>query len=187
MLDVPFISLDTLVWLPGWRQRPTDELKVKVREALDQNPRGWVVDGNYTTRLGPFLQNEATDIICKDFFQFNERKILPSSGFAHTGLDPPLALYLPRMCLRTLLRWLGFMPPCSTGCPEQLTKVLFSKESIVWWCISRHWVVRKRESNNLLLEGIHVGGKRRRIGGWGRELAEWKQSLQLMLRSRPSA
>lgn len=85
MLGVPFIALDTLFWLPGWRQRPTDEFKTKVREALDQNPRGWVVDGNYSARLGPFVQNEATDIICKNLFQLCERKVLLSSGFRMQG------------------------------------------------------------------------------------------------------
>ena len=65
ILGVPFIALDTLFWKPNWEKTPSDEFCAKVRSALDQSDRGWVVDGNYTRRLGPFLQEEATDIICE--------------------------------------------------------------------------------------------------------------------------
>ena len=65
MLGVPFIALDTLFWLPNWRKTPSDEMKAKVRAALDQSDRGWVVDGNYTRRIGTLVQDEATDVICK--------------------------------------------------------------------------------------------------------------------------
>ena len=40
---------------------------MKVRAALDQDQRGWVVDGNYTSKLGSMVQDEATDIICGFF------------------------------------------------------------------------------------------------------------------------
>lgn len=42
-------------------------------------------------------------------------------------------------------------------------------------------VVRKREQENSRTNGIHVGGTRRRIGGWGRELAAWKCSVRNMV------
>lgn len=64
MLGVPFIPLDSLFWLPNWGKTPQEEFKVKVRTALDQSDRGWVVDGNYTRLIGTIVQDEATDVIC---------------------------------------------------------------------------------------------------------------------------
>ena len=60
--------LDTYFWVPGWKQRSTEEFRANVRAALDQNPRGWVVDGNYKSRLGTMVSDEATDIICQSLF-----------------------------------------------------------------------------------------------------------------------
>jgi len=64
MLAVPHVSLDALCWQPGWRETPTPEFQEKVRKALDQDPRGWVVDGNYTKKLGEVIEDKSTDIIC---------------------------------------------------------------------------------------------------------------------------
>lgn len=97
------------------------------------------------------------------------------------GLDPPLILYFPRLCIRTFLRLFSLEPPCSPGCPESFREVFFSKKSIIWWCLSQHWVVRKREAENYQTDGLHVGGIRRRLGGWGGELERWKASVREMI------
>ncbi|KAI0708931.1 hypothetical protein C8T65DRAFT_649420 [Cerioporus squamosus] len=52
-----------------------------------------------------------------------------------TGLDPPLALYFPRLCWRTLLRLLAIAPPRSTGCEESPREVFFSTNSILLWYV----------------------------------------------------
>ncbi len=70
MLGVPFIALDTLFWLPGWEKAPPDEFQAKTRAALDQSDRGWVVDGDYTRRIGTIVTDSATDIICKILFWY---------------------------------------------------------------------------------------------------------------------
>lgn len=41
--------------------------------------------------------------------------------------------------------------------------------------------MQKREQARLTEDGAQVGGKRRRIGGWGKELAEWKASVASMV------
>ena len=102
----------------------------------------------------------------------------PTLNFSLLGLDPPLVLYFPRVCLRTLLRLLRVVPPCSPGCEESFREVFFSSDSILWWCLSQHWRARKREMERFRREGIHVGGKMRRISGWGRELSEWKLAVE---------
>ena len=68
ILNVPAIMLDTLYWDPGWRETPRDEFRDRVRAALNQNPRGWVVDGNYTSKLGGMVTDQTTDVICELLF-----------------------------------------------------------------------------------------------------------------------
>ncbi|KAJ7676720.1 hypothetical protein DFH06DRAFT_1279169 [Mycena polygramma] len=165
VLGVPFIGLDTLFWNPGWQESTNDEMRAKVQQALANAPNGWVVDGNYTNKIGPIVADSATDVI---------------------WLDPPLMLYAPRLILRTFLRLCRFQEPCSPGCPEKLSKLFFSKDSIVWFCISRHWYARKREGAKMAQIGVGIGNdvgkqKMRRIGGWGGELRAWFVDVKLML------
>ncbi|RDX55237.1 hypothetical protein OH76DRAFT_1452908 [Lentinus brumalis] len=159
ILNVRYISLDTMFWRPGWKQSPADEFRTSVRAALDQDPRGWAVDGMFFGFLGNMVPDKATDVI---------------------WLDPPLLLYFPRLCWRTFLRLLGFVPPCTTGCEESLWDVFFSRESIIWWTLGAHGRVRKREAERYRVDGVHVGGKCRRLGGWGGELEAWKQAVRGM-------
>ncbi|KAH9940378.1 uncharacterized protein BXZ73DRAFT_88638 [Epithele typhae] len=161
VLGLPAIHLDTLFWDPGWQMCPVDEFRARVRAALDRSgPRGWIVDGNYTSRLGNMVGDAATDVI---------------------WLDPPLLLYFPRLCWRTLLRLLRIGDPCAPGCDESIREVFFSSESIIWWCLSNHWTVRKREGERYRTDGVHVGGNCRRIAGWGGELAAWKRDVRAMV------
>jgi hypothetical protein len=64
MLDVPYISLDALYWQPHWKETPVVEFRAKVAHAIENNPDGWVVDGEYGRRLGNIVQEAASDIIC---------------------------------------------------------------------------------------------------------------------------
>ncbi|KAJ7479523.1 hypothetical protein FB451DRAFT_1556458 [Mycena latifolia] len=165
LLGVPFISLDTLFWKPDWQESTNEELREKVAAALANAPNGWVVDGNYSSKIGSIVVGTSTDTI---------------------WLDPPLLLYLPRIIIRTILRLLRLRAPCSPGCPEILSEVLFSKESIVWWCITNHRTVRKREGARMTEIGIGVGSnvegqKMRRLGGWGGELRAWLVDVKRML------
>ncbi|KAJ7696219.1 hypothetical protein B0H17DRAFT_929762, partial [Mycena rosella] len=130
--------------------------------ALANAPNGWVVDGNYSRRIGSIVQDISTDVI---------------------WLDPPLALYLPRLILRTFLRIFRLSPPCSPGCPERVSEVFLSKESIVWWW---HRPVREREGARMAQIGMGVGvdvdgQKMRRLGGWGGELRVWLTEVKRML------
>ena len=43
--------------------------------------------------------------------------------------------------------------------------------------LSHHRSTRKREAERHRLDGVHRGGKHRRIGGWGGELAAWKREV----------
>ena len=107
----------------------------------------------------------------------------PTLNFSLLGLDPPLVLYFPRVCLRTLLRLLRVVPPCSPGCEESFREVFFSSDSILWWCLSNHGKLKKRETAEYRVDNVWVGGKRRRFGGWGGELKLWLAEVESMDRS----
>ncbi|KAJ7281030.1 hypothetical protein C8J57DRAFT_1300696 [Mycena rebaudengoi] len=165
VLNVQFITLDALFWKPGWEQSTNDEMRERVEKALDETDGSWVVDGNYSHRIGSIVEDNCTDVI---------------------WLDPPLALYLPRLIIRTFLRMFRLREPCSPGCPEMAMEVFFSKESIVWWCLTQHWPARAREGAKMALIGLNVGSdvqnqKMRRLGGWGGELRTWKVEVQRMV------
>ncbi|KAF7377278.1 hypothetical protein MSAN_00148100 [Mycena sanguinolenta] len=164
-LGLPFISLDAFFWKPGWEESTSEEMRARVEQRLADCPNGWVVDGNYTRRIGGIVGDTSTDVI---------------------WLDPPLALTLPRIIWRTFLRLLGLKEPCSLGCNERLSKVFFSRESIVWWCITQHGLVRERETAKMARIGLGIGSdvegqKMRRIGGWGKELRVWFDDVKRML------
>jgi hypothetical protein len=158
-------------------------MHTKVGVALANAPNGWVVDGNYTHRIGTIVEDSATDVICA---HFPCTPLTDDADRLILGLDPPLALYLSRLIWRTFLRLLRLRAPCSPGCPEMVSEVFFSKESIVWWCITQHQPARDRERAKMALIGIGVGSdvdnqKMRRIGGWGAELRAWFNDVKRML------
>ncbi|PBK66037.1 hypothetical protein ARMSODRAFT_960487 [Armillaria solidipes] len=168
LLDIPHVSLDSLFWRPNWEQTPDAEFKALVSKAMNNNPNGWIIDGNYQSHIGKLVQNTATDII---------------------WLDPPFLLYFPRMLVRTFLRLIGLGTPCSPGCKESFREVFFSRNSILCWCWSGHRGHRKRGRNRMEEIGLGVGTdienqRMRRLGGWGKELGEWIKRVENMVRGK---
>ncbi|KAL5492140.1 hypothetical protein ACEPAI_3587 [Sanghuangporus weigelae] len=163
ILGVPVIHFDRLFWNPGWVKTPSPEFQARVTAALLSNEcaYGWVVDGNYNKRLNGQL-DDATDII---------------------WLDPPFLLYFSRLLKRTFLRLFRRREPCAPGCDERISEALFSRKSILWWAITQHRPVQRKQAELFKVDGVHVGGKMRRIGGWGRELEEWKRAVSVMVKA----
>lgn len=121
--------------------------------------------------------------------------ILSDMACAHAsvpaGLDPPLLLYFPRLFLRSMARIFGLVAICSPGCLETVRECFFSRKSILLWCLTQHWVVRKSNEKLVQDHGIGVGRrsdeqKMRRIGGWGSELRKWLEDVQLVFGSAPA-
>ncbi|KAI0311533.1 hypothetical protein OF83DRAFT_1068641 [Amylostereum chailletii] len=162
ILDIPHIALDAFFWKPGWEKSTNEELKNKIREALSRSPRGWIIDGNYIKRAGEVFEPAVTDKI---------------------WLDPPLVLYFPRIFVRTFLRILRLRAPCSPGCDETIREN-FSKKSILLWCLQQHTPVRERNRKYMELNDVRVGGKMRRLGGWGGEQREWVEAVKESVRRR---
>ena len=93
------------------------------------------------------------------------------------------------MLLRTFLRLLRIEAPCSPGCPERLSEVFFSKDSILWWCLTHHRSNRERNQERMEEIGIGCGTvgedesvserrRMRRLGGWGEERRVWLESVK---------
>ncbi|KAH7913814.1 hypothetical protein BJ138DRAFT_1171093 [Hygrophoropsis aurantiaca] len=158
-LNIPHIALDPLFWGPGWAQPTDEQFREKVSAALAQDPRGWIVDGDYGM-LGSLISDSATDTI---------------------WLDPPLMLYLPRLLWRTFLRLFGIIPTCSPGCEETWGE-FFSKKSIVWFCVSNHGSCKQKYGERYRTAGLDIGGNMRRLNEWNGDLDQWKAELEDMLR-----
>ncbi|KAK6518857.1 hypothetical protein TWF281_003548 [Arthrobotrys megalospora] len=162
VLNLPYIPLDEVFWNPNWNAPSNEEFQSRVAEVLEKHREtGWVIDGNYSRRMGEVVKHERTDCI---------------------WLDPPLILYLPRIIFRTFRRLVGLEPNCAPGCYESLRDVLrLSDKSIIWWCVTHHDYCRKFGEKLVAEQGaVEDGGKVRRIGGWGGELKRWIADVERM-------
>jgi hypothetical protein len=83
-LGLPHVELDVLNHRAGWQEAPLEEFRDQVRRTLDglqANDGGWVVDGNYRSRVG--------DLINAD---------------TYVWLDYPRSIVMRRVVRRTLGR-----------------------------------------------------------------------------------
>jgi adenylate kinase family enzyme len=121
-LGVAFVELDGLHHLPGWQERATDEFRAAVADALTAD--GWVVDGNYQSKLGRCVVDAADTIV---------------------WIDLPRRTAMRRVIRRTLRRvvtreelWNGNREPWSN---------LWSRDplkSIIAWTWTHHGPTRRR-------------------------------------------
>ena len=102
------------------------------------------------------------------------------------GLDPPLALYFPRLVWRTFMRLFRLGQPCSPGCDESWQRTFFSRESIIWWCITNHSVVQSRLTKAMAQDDPKAGGPGKfiRLGGWGGAQDTWMREVKAMIGHR---
>jgi adenylate kinase family enzyme len=122
-LDLPYIELDALHWrVPGWIEPTDEEFRASVREALDARPDGWVVDGNYDSKLGDLVLGQADTIV---------------------WLDLPLRVKLRRLWRRTIVRIRDQVELWNSN-RETWRDAFFSRESLFRWMLKTH-VRHKRE------------------------------------------
>ncbi|MEM9161281.1 MAG: DNA topology modulation protein [Verrucomicrobiota bacterium] len=94
---LPLVHLDQYFWLPGWKERPTDEWR-SLQETLCAEPR-WIIDGNYGGTMD--LRLAAADTII--------------------FLDANRWLCLYRVLLRTIKHLGRARPDMPKDCPERFT------------------------------------------------------------------
>jgi adenylate kinase family enzyme len=113
-LGVPHVEIDALFWQPGWVMTSADELRAKVEAALGEG--GWVVDGNYNTRLGTLVLDQADEIV---------------------WLDMPLRTTLWRIFRRTLRRLRTREALWGTNY-ESFRGAFLSRDSLILYAMRTH-------------------------------------------------
>jgi adenylate kinase family enzyme len=119
-LGVPHVELDALHWEPNWQEAETAVFQDRVRAALDAAPDGWVVDGNYFTKVEPITAGADTLVF----------------------LDLPLPLILARVLRRTVRRW-RTREELWSGNREHL-HTLLTRDSLLLWALRSHRRNRRR-------------------------------------------
>ena len=120
-LGVPFIELDALHHGPNWSEPPDEVFRARVRDAMDAAPDGWVIDGNYDTKLGDTVLGAADAIVWLDF---------------------PLWVTFPRLWRRTMHRIRNNVELWS-GNRETWRDQFASRETIFFWSVRFHYDHRR--------------------------------------------
>ena len=119
---LPYIELDALYWGPAWSQPTPEAFRERVRAALAAAPEGWVVDGNYDSRLGETVVGAADSIV---------------------WLDLPLGVKLRRLWRRTARR-IRHGVVLWNGNRETWHGAFVGRESLFVWTIRAHFRYRRR-------------------------------------------
>lgn len=152
-LGVPFVELDALFWREGWQQSEGDDFRDRVAAALAGD--GWVVDGNYTGKLGTLIWSRADTVVWLD-------------------LALPFALW--RILRRTLSR-IRSGEELWAGNRESVRNAFFSRESLFLYAIRWHGERRRRFTRLLASpEARHLEVHRFRSAG---EADRWLRSLRV--------
>jgi adenylate kinase family enzyme len=120
-LGVPFIELDALHHGPNWAEPPAEEFRGRVRAAMAAAPDGWVIDGNYTSKLGDTVSADADTIV---------------------WLDLPLWVMFPRLWRRTMHRIVNKVELWN-GNRETWRDQFASRETIFFWSVQRLYQYRR--------------------------------------------
>jgi adenylate kinase family enzyme len=119
-LGVRFVELDALVHGPNWTETPDDELRVRLAPILAED--GWVIDGNYTSKIGTLVLDAADTIV---------------------WLDLPTHVWLWRLLRRTHRRVSG-REQLWNGNKETWLTALWGRESLFGYALTQQ-PKRRRE------------------------------------------
>jgi len=120
-LGLPRVELDALHHGPNWTSASAAELQARVVAVLDDE-RGWVVDGNYDSKLGTLLWDRAELIV---------------------WLDLPLHLKLVRLIGRTTRRLVS-REELWNGNRESLKEAFVGSDALFPWAIRAHFRQRRQ-------------------------------------------
>jgi adenylate kinase family enzyme len=125
MNDLPYVELDALHWDPNWTACPKDEFRARVEGAISGD--AWIVDCNYTGKLGDLVLQRADLVV---------------------WLDLPLRETLPRLWSRTRCR-MRERTVLWGGNRETWRDVLFSRDSLFVYTLRTHRGKRRRYEQRL--------------------------------------
>jgi adenylate kinase family enzyme len=130
-LGVPHVELDALFHGPGWTETPAEEFRRRVASATGAG--GWVVDGNYDSKLGDLVLGRADTVV---------------------WLDVPLRVALSRVTRRTIRR-IRTNEELWNGNRESWRGGFFGWESMFVWTIRSH-LKRRRAVPRQLARHPHL-------------------------------
>ena len=119
-LDVPYIELDALNWLPDWTERDPEAFKALVGDALSATEE-WVLDGNYS-RVRDMSWARADTIL---------------------WLNYPFRIVFYRALKRTFRRVI-YKEKLFAGNVETFRQQFLSHDSILLWVLITHRRNKKR-------------------------------------------
>jgi adenylate kinase family enzyme len=121
-LGVPYLEIDAIHHGPNWTEASAEELRARVREFMADASDGWVIDGNYESKLGQLVLASADRIV---------------------WLDPPLRVALRRLWRRTVQRIRGEVELWG-GNRESWRGAFWGRESLFAWTL-RSWLRHRRQ------------------------------------------
>ncbi|GAA1934996.1 AAA family ATPase [Microbacterium aoyamense] len=148
---LPRLELDEVFWDAGWRYRDLDEAHALIDAFVAEHPEGWVIDGNWTSRLEGRL-DPGTD----------------AGADLVVWLDHPRPLVMSRVIRRTARRgilreelWHGNRERPSTWLSRD------PHENIVLWSWTNHRATRERMTERMDAGQpvVRLAG-RRAVGRW---------------------
>ncbi len=81
-LALAYVDLDALHHGPNWSTPPDEEFRERVRAAMAAAPEGWVIDGNYDTKLGDMVVGAADTLVWLDLpFRVKVRWLLQRTWY----------------------------------------------------------------------------------------------------------
>lgn len=89
LYQVPALHLDSVQFLPNWKTRSTEEQGKIVQTFLNDNPSGWVIDGNYN-KLSYERRIIEADIIIQLLFSRKDCCFAASTAIVLTKERPGL-------------------------------------------------------------------------------------------------
>ena len=113
-LSLPHVELDALHHGPNWTEASPEELRARVLERM--SPDGWVIDGNYASKIGDLVTSQADTVV---------------------WLDQPLRVILWRLWRRTLRR-IRRQEELWSGNRESWRSAFVGRESLFAWTIRSH-------------------------------------------------
>ena len=113
-LELPYIELDALHHGPNWSEPTGAEFRARVRPHVERS--GWVIDGNYESKLGDLVVEAAETIV---------------------WLDLPLRVKLARLWRRTSHRIRNDVELWN-GNRETWRNTLWGRESLFVWALRSH-------------------------------------------------
>lgn len=120
-LNVPYIEMDAVFWLPNWQYLELEDFIAALKPLLEQE--SWVLDGNQS-KTNSFKWQYVDTIVWLDygFFRTFKQILVRSIKRAYSKQEV----------------WQG------TGNKESFTRNFFSSDSVVLWMLNNYWKTKKK-------------------------------------------